>query len=65
MLIYYEIEDEGNQTVTNCNDLKIQAPDCKIRITDIAWVITNLQALPEWRLRENIKPMIPCDEIYV
>ena len=26
---------------------------------------TNLQSLPEWRLRENKKPMIACDEIYV
>lgn len=25
----------------------------------------NLNALPEWRTRENKKPMIACDEIYV
>jgi hypothetical protein len=26
---------------------------------------TNLSALPSWRYRENKKPMIACDEIYV
>ena len=28
--------DEGNETVTNCNGLKMQAPDGKMRITDVA-----------------------------
>lgn len=27
---------EGNQTVTNCNGLKMQAPDGKMRVTDVA-----------------------------
>ena len=27
---------EGNQTVTNCNGLKMQAPDRKMRLTDVA-----------------------------
>ena len=27
---------EGNQTVTNCNGLKMRAPDGKMRITDVA-----------------------------
>ena len=27
---------EGNQTVTNCNGLKMEAPDGKMRITDVA-----------------------------
>jgi hypothetical protein len=27
---------EGNQTVTNCNGLKMQAPDGKMRMTDVA-----------------------------
>jgi hypothetical protein len=27
---------EGNQTVTNCNSLKMQAPDGKMRMTDVA-----------------------------
>ena len=28
--------DEGNETVTNCNALKMPAPDGKMRLTDVA-----------------------------
>jgi hypothetical protein len=28
--------DEGNQTVTNCNALKMEAADGKMRLTDVA-----------------------------
>ncbi|OFY82585.1 MAG: antirepressor [Bacteroidetes bacterium RIFCSPLOWO2_12_FULL_35_15] len=27
---------EGNETVTNCNGLKMEAPDSKMRMTDVA-----------------------------
>jgi hypothetical protein len=30
------LKDEGNETVTNCNGLKMQAPDGKLRLTDVA-----------------------------
>lgn len=30
------LNDEGNETVTNCNGLKMQAPDGKMRMTDVA-----------------------------
>ncbi len=30
------LKDEGNETVTNCNGLKMVAPDGKMRITDVA-----------------------------
>ncbi|MBK7761971.1 MAG: Bro-N domain-containing protein [Bacteroidetes bacterium] len=30
------LKDEGNETVTNCNGLKMQAPDGKMRFTDVA-----------------------------
>ncbi len=30
------LKDEGNETVTNCNGLKMLAPDGKMRMTDIA-----------------------------
>jgi hypothetical protein len=30
------LKDEGNETVTNCNGLKMLAPDGKMRITDVA-----------------------------
>ena len=28
--------DEGNETVTNCNQLKLPASDGKMRLTDVA-----------------------------
>jgi hypothetical protein len=30
------LKDEGNETVTNCNGLKMEAPDGKMRMTDVA-----------------------------
>ena len=30
------LKAEGNETVTNCNGLKMEAPDGKMRITDVA-----------------------------
>lgn len=30
------LKDEGNETVTNCNALKMPAPDGKMRMTDVA-----------------------------
>ena len=30
------LKDEGNQTVTNCNQLKLKAEDGKMRLTDVA-----------------------------
>ena len=30
------LKDEGNETVTNCNGLKMLAPDGKMRLTDVA-----------------------------
>ena len=30
------LKDEGNETVTNCNALKLPAPDGKMRMTDVA-----------------------------
>jgi DNA-damage-inducible protein D len=30
------LKDEGNETVTNCNGLKMEAPDGKMRLTDVA-----------------------------
>jgi hypothetical protein len=32
------LKDEGNETVTNCNTLKMEAPDGKMRFTDVAKV---------------------------
>lgn len=30
------LKKEGNETVTNCNAFKLQAPDGKMRLTDVA-----------------------------
>jgi DNA-damage-inducible protein D len=30
------LKDEGNETVTNCNALKMEAPDGKMRLADVA-----------------------------
>ena len=30
------LKEEGNETVTNCHGLKMQAPDGKMRLTDVA-----------------------------
>jgi prophage antirepressor-like protein len=43
------LRDEGNETVTNCNGLKLPAPDGKMRITDIAdtqQIFRIIQSIP-------------------
>jgi len=30
------LKEEGNETVTNCNQLKLRAEDGKMRLTDVA-----------------------------
>ena len=43
------LSDEGNETVTNCNGLKMRAPDGKMRITDVAdteQVLRLIQSIP-------------------
>ena len=43
------LADEGNETVTNCNGLKMLAPDGKMRLTDIAdteQVLRLIQSIP-------------------
>lgn len=40
---------EGNQTVTNCNGLKMPAPDGKMRMTDVAdteQLLRRIQSIP-------------------
>ena len=41
--------DEGNETVTNCNALKMKAEDGKIRLTDVAdteQLLRLIQSIP-------------------
>ena len=43
------LKDEGNQTVTNCNGLKMQATDGKMRMTDVAdteQILRIIQSVP-------------------
>lgn len=35
-VLKYRLSKEGNETVTNCNQLKMEAPDGKMRLTDVA-----------------------------
>ncbi|MBU0667139.1 MAG: Bro-N domain-containing protein [Nanoarchaeota archaeon] len=35
-VLKHRLKQEGNQTVTNCNQLKLLAPDGKLRSTDVA-----------------------------
>jgi prophage antirepressor-like protein len=43
------LKDEGNETVTICNGLKMQAPDGKMRMTDVAdteQIFRLIQSIP-------------------
>ena len=43
------LADEGNETVTNCNGLKMLAPDGKMRLTDVAdieQILRLIQSIP-------------------
>ena len=43
------LREEGNQTVTNCHGLKMQAPDGKMRMTDVAdteQILRVIQSIP-------------------
>ena len=40
------LKKEGNQTVTNCNALKLRAADGKMRLTDV--VDTEQRRTPSW-----------------
>jgi len=43
------LKDEGNETVTNCNALKMAAPDGKMRLTDVAdteQIFRLIQSIP-------------------
>ena len=43
------LKEEGNETVTNCHQLKMQAPDGKMRLTDVAdteKILRLIQSIP-------------------
>ena len=43
------LKEEGNETVTNCHALKMEAPDGKMRMTDVAYneqLFRLIQSIP-------------------
>src|SRR3990167_5797291 len=48
-VLKHRLKNEGNQTVTNCNQLKMLAPDGKMRLTDVAdteQILRLIQSVP-------------------
>lgn len=46
------LKEEGNETVTNCHALKMLAPDCKMRLTDVSStkeIFRIIQSIPSKR----------------
>ena len=52
------LKDEGNETVTNCNQLKMTAADGKKRLTDVA----DTEQLLRRELRKLSIPSLPSTE---
>ena len=66
------LQKEGNETVTNCNALKMQAPDGKMRLTDVAdteQLFRLIQSIPskkaepfkQWMLTSGTVPVCSKD----
>ena len=48
-VLKHRLKNEGNETVTNCNQLKLMAPDGKLRLTDVAdteQLLRLIQSIP-------------------
>ena len=41
-VLKHRLKKEGNETVTNCNQLKLKASDGKYRLTDVVDIVTAL-----------------------
>lgn len=65
------LKDEGNETVTNCNGLKMVAPDGKMRLTDVAdteQLFRLIQSIPSpkaepfklWLAQVRVKEWTKC-----
>ncbi len=50
------LKDEGNETVTSCNALKLKAPDGKYRLTDVT-DIEGMFRIIESVLSKNAYPV--------
>ena len=52
-VLKHRLIKEGNETVTNCNQLKIEAEDGKMRLTDVATteqLLRLIQSIPSKKL---------------
>ena len=47
------LKSEGNETVTNCNQLKMVAPDGKMRLTDVADTEQLLRLFNQYRQKRQ------------
>lgn len=55
-VLKYRLKEEGNETVTNCNQLKLKASDGKYRLTDVV-DIENMFRLIESIPSKNAEPI--------
>ena len=64
---YHSIKDITNPAPEEHYNLSIKEynVESKAQVRYIRVTANNLPKLPEWRYRDNKKPMIACDEIYV
>ena len=54
------LKEEGNETVTNCHQLKMLAPDGKMRLTDVAdtkQLFRLIQSIPS---KKAFDEQMPC-----
>jgi len=54
-VLKHRLLKEGNETVTNCNQLKIKAADGKMRLTDMAATI-YCQLMITMKLTNSVEP---------
>ncbi len=63
-VLKHRLSQEGNQTVTICNQLKMQAADGKMRLTDVAdtaQLLRLIQSIPSAETDSEVNIIIsPC-----
>ncbi|MDD4298655.1 MAG: phage antirepressor protein, partial [Bacilli bacterium] len=55
-VLKFGLKEEGNETVTNCNQLKLKAPDGKYRLTDVCDIegmFRIIESIPS----KNVEPI--------
>lgn len=56
-VLKHRLKEEGNQTVTNCNQLKMPAEDGRLRLTDVAdteQLLRLIQSIPVTRVTRAV-----------